>query len=145
MAQPIGVQIGVPAGESLLLIPADHALVSGLPMCPRPQVPMLPWAQHANVNGVAFVSLHHFQAVLLYVKLNSAAWERVLAAYTKAGFLEAVAEAGATTVAEYVDVLNSLNFKDCQSWSSMRRCGRLRLLPASLARCRNQAYRVPPE
>ncbi|KAL1525435.1 hypothetical protein AB1Y20_020293 [Prymnesium parvum] len=131
MAQPVSVQLGTPAGDALLLIPADHALVSGLPM--------LPWAQHASVNGVAMVSLHHFQAVrafgpylrfskqpsdmdfarntsVLYFKLNSAAWERILAAHIKAGLLEAMAEAGATTVAEYVDVFNSLQFND---WSDL--------------------------
>lgn len=48
MTQPIGVQIDLPLGESLLTIPAEHALVSGLPM--------LPWEQRGNVGGTAFVS-----------------------------------------------------------------------------------------
>lgn len=127
MAQPIGVRTDDSQGESFLLVPADHALVVGLPM--------LPWAQHGDVNGVAFASLHHFQAARIFgpylrlakgqqdqafarqisvfsFKLDTAAWERVLSAYVKAGLVEAVAEIGATTIIEFVNALDSLSFDD---------------------------------
>lgn len=127
MAQPIGVRVEAPQGESFLLLPADHALVTGLPM--------LPWVQHGNVNGAAVVSIRHFQAVrafgpylrlskdpqdiafarqipVLGFKLNAAAWERILAAYTQSGILEAVAEMGATTLVEFIDAFDALHFDD---------------------------------